>query len=213
MPAEVIEMTNRTLWLWWARAGTATQVPEPKLARFLFADLRLTPLWLLVRVYVGWQWVSSAVEKIQGPGWIGSGAGSGLAGFVKGSIGQTAGANANVQGWYATLLKDLVLPHVAVWSYIVTFGELACGVGLILGVFTGIAAFGGAFMNMNYMLAGVVSVNPVLLLLELLLILAWRVAGYIGGDSVLLPFLGTPWQRGPLPDRNHAYLDTTRPDA
>ncbi|MGH7757826.1 MAG: DoxX family protein [Candidatus Dormibacteria bacterium] len=180
------------------RAGSPTQIPEPRLAKFAFADTRLSWLWLIIRVYVGWQWVSAAIEKIQGPGWIGTGSGAALKGFVSGSIAQTAGSNANVQGWYATLLKDLVLPHLVVWSYLVTFGELFCGVALIAGLFTGIAAFSGAFMNMNYMLAGAVSTNPILLFLELFLILAWRAAGYIGLDFALLPRLGTPWHRGPL---------------
>jgi thiosulfate dehydrogenase [quinone] large subunit len=95
------------------------------------------------------------------------------------------------------VLTDVVLLHVSVWSYVVTFGELACGIGLVIGLFTGIAAF----MNMNYLLAGVASTNPVLLLLELLLILAWRAAGYIALDSTVLPLLGAPWQRGPLPKK------------
>jgi thiosulfate dehydrogenase [quinone] large subunit len=180
------------------RADAPTQIPEPRLARFFFADVRLSWLWLIIRVYVGWQWLSAAIDKIQGPGWVGNGAGTSLKGFVTGSIGQASGSHANVQGWYATILKDVVLPHVAIWSYVVTFGELACGLGLILGLFTGIAAFSGAFMNMNYMMAGAVSINPVLLFLELFLILAWRVAGYIGLDFFALPFLGTPWQRGPV---------------
>jgi len=29
--------------------------------------------------------------------------------------------------------------------------------------------------------------------LAILLVLAWRIAGYYGIDSVLLPLLGTPW--------------------
>ncbi len=181
------------------RSGSPTQIPEPRIARFFFADVRLSWIWLIVRVYVGWQWTSAAVEKLQGPGWIGAGAGTALKGFVGGSIKSSVGAHAAVQGWYVTLLKDIVLPHLAVWSYVVTFGELACGVGLILGLFTGIAAFSGAFMNMNYMMAGAVSINPILLFLELFLILAWRVAGYVGLDFFVLPFLGTPWSRGPLP--------------
>ena len=37
---------------------------------------------------------------------------------------------------------------------LVAVGELLIGVGLILGVFTGIAAFFGAFMNWNFMMAG-----------------------------------------------------------
>jgi hypothetical protein len=38
-------------------------------------------------------------------------------------------------------------------------------------------------------------VNPVFFLLEVLLILAWRNAGWIGLDHWVLPKVGTPWQR------------------
>jgi thiosulfate dehydrogenase [quinone] large subunit len=63
-------------------------------------------------------------------------------------------------------------------------------------MFTGIAAFLGAFLNMNFLLAGAVSVNPIMLLIQLFLILAWRVAGWIGLDRMLLPLLGVPWSPG-----------------
>jgi thiosulfate dehydrogenase [quinone] large subunit len=79
---------------------------------------------------------------------------------------------------------------------VVTFGELLVGLALILGVFTGIAAFFGSFMNMNYLLAGSVSVNPVLLIFATLLVLAWKTAGWWGLDRWLLPALGTPWRPG-----------------
>ena len=49
-------------------------------------------------------------------------------------------------------------------------------------------------MNMNFMLAGSASANPVLLILAIVLILAWKTAGYIGLDRYLLPILGTPWK-------------------
>ena len=45
-------------------------------------------------------------------------------------------------------------------------------------------------------MAGVAGVNPVFFLAEVLLILAWRNAGYIGLDRYILPALGTPWQPG-----------------
>lgn len=152
--------------------------------------------WLLVRLYVGWQWVSAGWEKITSPAWTGAKAGIGLSGFLAGSLKQTAGAHPNVQGWYATFLKNFVLPHAHVFSYVVAFGETAVGVALILGVVTGIAAFFGCFMNMNYMLAGAVSTNPILLVLALFLVLAWRIAGWYGADRWILPALGTPWQPG-----------------
>jgi thiosulfate dehydrogenase [quinone] large subunit len=64
-----------------------------------------------------------------------------------------------------------------------------------VGLFTGIAAFFGAFMNMNYLLAGTVSINPILFLGQLGLVLAWRIAGWIGLDRWVLPILGTPWHK------------------
>jgi thiosulfate dehydrogenase [quinone] large subunit len=78
----------------------------------------------------------------------------------------------------------------------VAWGEFLVGVALILGIFTGIAAFFGSFMNMSYLLAGTVSVNPVLLLGATFIVLAWKTAGWWGLDRWVLPLLGTPWRPG-----------------
>ena len=48
-------------------------------------------------------------------------------------------------------------------------------------------------MNFNFMLAGSASTNPVLFLLAVLLIFAWKIAGFIGADYFLLNLIGTPW--------------------
>ncbi len=173
-----------------------TEIPEPRISRFAFADRRIAWLWLLVRVYVGYEWIKAAADKLGQAAWTGAQAGTGLAGFLKGAIAKTGGSNPAVQGWYATFLKDFVMHHLVVFSYMVAFGELAVGVALILGAVTGVAAFFGCFMNMNYMLAGSTSVNPVLFVLGLFLVLAWRVAGYYGADRFILPVLGTPWKPG-----------------
>jgi uncharacterized membrane protein YphA (DoxX/SURF4 family) len=55
---------------------------------------------------------------------------------------------------------------------------------------------GSVFMKMSYLLAGTVSVNPVLLMGAVLLVLAWRNAGWYGLDRWVLPALGTPWSPG-----------------
>ena len=179
-----------------------TEVVEPRISRLLFGDTRMAWLWLVIRVYVGWQWMFAGLEKLGSPAWVGAKAGVALGGFLKGSLSQMAGPHANVQGWYGAFLQGVVVPHVAVFSYIVSIGELSVGLALILGVLTGIAAFFGCFMNMNYLLAGAVSINPVLFLLSLFLILAWRVAGWYGFDHWLLPLFGTPWQPGPTARRS-----------
>jgi len=72
------------------------------------------------------------------------------------------------------------------------------GIALIIGAFTGIAAFVGGFMNWNFMMAGSASVNPVFFVIAVGLILAWKVSGYIGADFFLLRWIGTPW-RGTAP--------------
>lgn len=186
----------------------ATQIPEPPIARFLFADTRMAWFWLIVRLYVGYQWLTAGLEKLTGYSftfdafakptgsspWVFSAHdGAALKGFIAGALAQANGPYPAVQGWYAAFLQSFVLPNAAVFAYLVTFGEVLIGLGLIFGVLTGIAAFFGVFMNLNFMLAGAVSINPIIGMLAVLIVLAWRIAGYYGIDSVLLPLLGTPW--------------------
>ncbi|HEX7042467.1 MAG TPA: DoxX family protein [Patescibacteria group bacterium] len=175
---------------------SVTQIPEPFLAKFLFADTRLSFLWLLLRIYIGWQWVEAGWEKVNSPMWTGAKAGVALNGFLTGAFAKVGGEHPSVQGWYASFLHTAVQPNIQTFSYMVAFGELLVGVALILGIFTGIAAFFGAFMNMNYLFAGTISTNPFMFVIELFLILAWRVVGWIGLDRWVLPMLGTPWHKG-----------------
>jgi len=175
-----------------------TQIPEPALTRLLFADTRLAWLWLIVRLYVAWFWIEVGWKKVLDPMWTGDKAGLVIKGFITGALNKTQGAYPDVAGWYAFILKEFILPNATFFSYIVAYGELLVGIGLALGAFTGIAAFFGSLMNMSYLFAGTVSVNPIMALLQIFLILAWRVAGWFGLDRYLLPLVGTPWHPGKL---------------
>jgi thiosulfate dehydrogenase [quinone] large subunit len=179
-------------------AYSPTQIPEPPLARFLFADTRIAWLWLIIRVYVGWEWLTAGWGKIQNPAWFGGSAGSALTGFVNGALQKTEGSHPDVTGWYAGFLQAVVLPFPTFWANVVTVGEVLVGIGLIVGALTGISAFFGTVMNANYLLAGTVSTNPLLFILGTWLVLAWRTAGWWGLDRWLLPMLGTPWAPGQL---------------
>ena len=175
---------------------SSMQIPEPQLSKLLFADSRFAWFWLIVRLYVGWQWLSAGWEKLGSPVWTGNQAGVAIQGFLQAALLKASGAHPDVSGWYAALIQNVALPHAVAMSYIVTYSEIAIGIALILGLFTGMAAFMGSFWNMNYLFAGTVSINPLLFLLQLFLVLAWRSAGYYGLDKWLLPALGTPWQAG-----------------
>ena len=97
--------------------------------------------------------------------------------------------------WYRSFLNFLLEGEHYVWmAKLIAWGELLIGIGLILGALTGFAAFFGALLNFNFMLAGTASTNPVLFFLSILLIMAWKVAGWYGLDRWLLPLLGTPWK-------------------
>ena len=146
------------------------------------ADVRkntVHALWLLA----GW-------EKITSPAWGTSG--KAMSGFVAGALAKASGANPAVQGWYAWFLQHLVQPNLGLWSVLTTYGEFAVGLGVLLGVLTGIAAGFGVLMNLNYLLAGTVSINPVLGMFGLFLVFSWRVCGWIGGDRWFLPAIGLP---------------------
>ncbi len=177
------------------------QIPEPRLSKLLFASNNFSWIWFLIRIYVGYEWIVAGINKVINPIWVGPQAGGAVKGFLLGALGKTAGEHPDVSGWYAYFIEHFAIPNASFFSHIVAYGELLVGAALILGMFTGIAAFFGTFMNMNYLFAGTVSTNPLLFLLQLFLILGWRTAGWIGFDRWLLPKLGTPWMKGELFDK------------
>ena len=173
-------------------------IPEPKISLFLFGDTRMSWAWLVLRLYVGYEWLMAGWEKISSSLWVGDRAGTAIRGFFSGVSSAASGPHPNVSAWYAYFITNIAAHHAILFSYLIAFGETAIGLGLIFGAFTGIAAFFGAFTNLNYLFAGALSINPLLLLLQLFLILAWRNAGWIGLDRWLLPWLGVPWRPGPV---------------
>jgi thiosulfate dehydrogenase [quinone] large subunit len=174
---------------------SGVHVEDPPLAKFLFADTRMAWFWLVVRVYVGYSWLTSGLGKFSNPKWMGDG--SALLAFWEGAVKIPAPpARAAITfDWYRGFLQFLIDGQTHTWfAKLVVFGEILVGVGLIVGAFVGVAAFFGALLNMNFMLAGTASTNPVLFLLAVGLMLAWKTAGYLGADRVLLPLLNTPWR-------------------
>lgn len=175
-------------------AKRQTFVTDPPIARLLFSDTRLAWLWLAVRLYVGYSWLTSGLGKVTNPAWMDSGVA--IQGYWKNAVAIPAQGKPPITfDWYREFLTFLLNGNHHVWfAKLIVVGEMAVGIALILGAFVGIAAFFGAFMNWNFMMAGTASTNPVLFTLAVLIILAWKIAGYFGLDRWLLPLVGTPWK-------------------
>ncbi len=148
-------------------------------------------LFLPLRVWLGYQWLTAGLHKLETPAWIQTG--TALQGFWTKAVTIPATGSAPIAfGWYRSFLQFLLSSGSYTWfAKLISIGELLVGVALILGIFTGIAAFFGGFMNWNFMMAGSASVNPLYLAISILLIVGWKVAGYFGIDYFLVPWTGS----------------------
>ncbi len=162
--------------------------------RWLYHSQGAAWLWLVVRLWLGYKWIDAGWQKMFGAEyqsfWNG---GSGISGYVAGAKAHTTGAHASVvYGWWVSFLTNVVGPNHSALAKIVALGEFAVGLGLILGLLTGAAAFFGVVFNFMYMFSGTLGVNPMYAIIGLFLIVAWQNAGMIGLDRWVLPlFMGT----------------------
>jgi thiosulfate dehydrogenase (quinone) large subunit len=171
-------------------------IEEPRLARLVFGDPRFGWLWLPLRLYLGWSWWEAGWHKFVDPKWIGTG--EALLEFWTRGLKMTP-KPVIAFDWYRSFIEFLANSGAHAWfSKIIIFGELAVALGLILGAFTGLAAFFGGLMNWSFIMAGSASTNGLLFAIATWLVLAWRNAGWIGLDRWLLPAVGTPWKAGRL---------------
>lgn len=170
-------------------------IPEPRFARWLFASTQAAWLWLAVRLYLGYYWIRFGWDKMFGAesDWLSTGESLQL--YLNNQIDPEAPAI--YFGWYGDFL-GFMADNAAFFAKVIAVGEFLIGVGLVLGAFTGLAAFFGLTLNTNILFAAFGGPSPLFLVLQLGIVLAWRVAGYYGADRYLLPMLGTPTAPGRL---------------
>lgn len=186
-----------------SRTFQKRELRDPGFITMIFSNTWLAPLWLVARVYLGYQWLLAGSHKVWGADrWIARPGPDGLslkAFWDRATAIPEKGAPVIKYDWYRNFLNYMSDNGWYHWfSWVIGCGEVTVGVLLIIGAFTGLAALGGAALNFNFMLAGSASTNPVLFILAILILLGWKVSGWMGVDRWLLPALGTPWEPGPV---------------
>jgi thiosulfate dehydrogenase [quinone] large subunit len=155
----------------------------------LFTDRRITGIpWLLLRLFIGYEWIDAGLHKVQSAAWTGDKVPAGIHGFLAGALAKTTGEHPAVFGWYGDFINSVALPNERVFSYLVAYGEVLVGLALVLGLFTKWAAFWGALMNLNFLLAGSTSSNGYMLTAEMAMLFGGLGVSFYGLDTFVLPF-------------------------
>ncbi len=99
-------------------------IQDPPIAQFLFQNTKASVIWLIVRLYLAYDWLEAGWHKLSDPAWMVDG--SGILGFWT----RAAGVNANGQpviayGWYRGFIQFLIDSNAAPWfSKVIVAGEL-----------------------------------------------------------------------------------------
>ncbi|ADC49132.1 hypothetical protein BpOF4_05350 [Alkalihalophilus pseudofirmus OF4] len=133
----------------------------------------------LIRLYIGWMWVTAGFGKVTG--------GFSAEGYLMGVVNNPAVLEQYPT--YHAFIEGFAVPNAELFSFMVAWGELFVGLGLIFGVFTTAAAFFGIMMNFAFLFAGTISSNPWMILFTIFILAAGANAGRYGGDRWLIPYM------------------------
>jgi NADH dehydrogenase len=123
--------------------------------------------WLVpLRVYLGYKWLLSGIDKINNNWWTTAviGASDAIGGATSGATADAATAATGEGGlmslisdhtpdWYAWFVETVVYPNNMVFQKIIVIVEIALAVAFILGAFTFLAAIVSIGMNLNFLLS------------------------------------------------------------
>jgi thiosulfate dehydrogenase [quinone] large subunit len=148
----------------------------------------------IIRIWLGFQWLLDGIEKVTTKG--GFKANGLIMGAIKGGVQNVAPAKGQMYPLWTSFLKLATNNGTSfgLFNFLVAWGELLVGLGLIVGLLTIPALLAALVMYYSYMLSGVVSINPIYLLLEFILLIGGLNSANIGLDR-----WATPWLRKHLP--------------
>ena len=163
---------------------------EWKVARFLSRAKDAAPLYLGIRLFLGYEWIDSARGKLESSAWMDTG--EALRGYWERAVQiPEQGRPPITYPAYRSFIEYMLDHEWYTWfAKLIAVGELLIGIGLLIGGLTAIAAVFGLLMNFNFIYAGSASTNPTLIILGAVIIYGWRVAGWWGVDGLVFSRFG-----------------------
>ena len=81
------------------------QIQDPPLTKTIFSDSRAAWFWVILRVWLGYQWIEAAMHKIGVPAWTETGAA--LQGFWSGAVAIPAEGRPPITfDWYRSFIHN-----------------------------------------------------------------------------------------------------------
>jgi thiosulfate dehydrogenase (quinone) large subunit len=130
--------------------------------RGLRAGLRRHALFPL-RLFLGATFVYAGLDKLLDPGFLSGSGQDSLTAMLEG-VRDTAGVP-----W----LVDLALKNPEAFGYAIAGGEIAVGLGTLVGLFARLAALGGALISLSFWLTVTWSTDPYYYGNDLAYLMAW----------------------------------------
>jgi len=131
------------------------------------AKERCFKFWLVpLRIYLGYKWLMSGLDKINSGWWTTAiiGPGDATGGATAGAAADATAAATGEGGlmslisdhtpdWYAWFVEKVVYPNSMLFQKIVVITEIGLAIAFILGLFTFLAAIVSIGMNLNFLLS------------------------------------------------------------
>lgn len=151
------------------------------IAGWIFRSPLAAPVWFVLRIYLGAVWLRFGWSKVE-DGWLTTDAVGPLLKAI------AAGSLPTPLGIYAPFAEVLLgLGVTPLLSIAIPIAELVFAAAFLAGVALVPAAIGATLLNVNLLLAGIAAweFDGRIIVLQLTLLAAWRVAGELGlSDSL-----------------------------
>jgi len=162
-----------------AAIGEPSKRSNPAVLQFLASSKVMAVGWLAMRVWLGIMWMQAGWAKLFGAenAYFLHNNGAGVAGFAAHGV--------PAYSWWGSFLHSFVVPNAGWLGVFIAFAEFAVGLGLVLGLFTRVAALGSLALLFTYVMSGTASVCAFYALFAIVILATWKTSSWIGADGLI----------------------------